>query len=302
MSSTLPDEITYKKLVLVKQLYQRAIVGSQSGYSAPDRILVVIIFDLACETAIKAIITSLDSTKTPDEKFQSLIDQADSILSKNGMADLPNKAQIRHVHAIRNDAQHKAKYPNENDVSDCRTYTRDFLTEVIKEVWTLDFEDIRLSELVKGEKAKASLFNAETAFAEGNYSESLTQSSIALDDVLYWARQAMLLGQTFLAADGIVISAYGSDMKVSRDMLSAFKQMQELVLFTYLGINYVRYKHFRKISGHVYRALDGSIHANGNQELDQTSVEFALQYCIETIIQIEDRVGDSESILNEFGQ
>src|SRR5258708_2178365 len=192
MSSTLPDEITYKKLVLVKQLYQRAIVGSQSGYSAPDRILVVIIFDLACETAIKAIITSLDSTKTPDEKFQSLIDQADSILSKNGMADLPNKAQIRHVHAIRNDAQHKAKYPNENDVSDCRTYTRDFLTEVIKEVWTLDFEDIRLTELVKNDEVKNSLISAETAFVERNFSESLNQLDRALTSTLNHAEQIVL--------------------------------------------------------------------------------------------------------------
>ncbi len=121
------DQITYKKLVIVKQLYQNAVILSHSEFNIINKILSVVGFDLSIETALKAAFGSLESSKNPSETFQGLIQQVDRLCLDNKIDQIPDKANIQHIHSIRNDAQHKAKYPNEFEVSDCRTYTRDFL-------------------------------------------------------------------------------------------------------------------------------------------------------------------------------
>ena len=52
------DAITNKRLVLVKQLYQQGIQSS-SAYGPARRILAVVEFDLASETAMKTVVSSL---------------------------------------------------------------------------------------------------------------------------------------------------------------------------------------------------------------------------------------------------
>lgn len=148
------DPITRKKLIIVKQLYQNTIRQSASQHSTIDRLLSVIGFDLAIETLLRAIVGSLDSSKSPADGFQGLVQQCDNLLVGNGISAIPDKANIQYIHSIRNDAQHKAKYPNESDVSDCRTYTRDFLRKTITEIWALDFEKISLIDVVQHDKVR----------------------------------------------------------------------------------------------------------------------------------------------------
>lgn len=80
------------------------------------------------------MVSSLNTSVVPKTDFQAIVQQADSELASAGLAPIPDKGKIQHVRTIRNDAQHKAKYPNETDVSDCRTYTRDFLQQIVLNV------------------------------------------------------------------------------------------------------------------------------------------------------------------------
>ena len=75
------DPITRKKLIIVKQLYQNAVIKSASRHSIIDRLLSVIGFDLAIETVLRAVVGSLDSSKPPVDGFQSLVQQCDSLLT-----------------------------------------------------------------------------------------------------------------------------------------------------------------------------------------------------------------------------
>lgn len=142
------DAITRKKLIIVRQLYQNAMIQSASRHSIIDRLLSVIGFDLAIETVLRAIVGSLDSSKSPADGFQALVQQCDLLLTGSGNNAIPDKANIQYIHSIRNDAQHKAKYPNEFDVSDCRTYARDFLRNVVSDFWGVDFERISLVDVI----------------------------------------------------------------------------------------------------------------------------------------------------------
>jgi hypothetical protein len=63
---TIPvDTIVRKKLILVKQLYQNALLQSSSRHNILNRILSVIGFDLSTETLLRAIVSSLETRKVP---------------------------------------------------------------------------------------------------------------------------------------------------------------------------------------------------------------------------------------------
>ena len=93
----IPDEITLKKLYLVKQLYRHADMLSIAQHSAVNRIVAVISFDLTVETALKVVVGALESKDQPDKVYDGLIQQANDKLAKAGLGSIPNESTIRRV-------------------------------------------------------------------------------------------------------------------------------------------------------------------------------------------------------------
>jgi len=88
------DQIIHKKLFLTKQLYQHAEIQSLRTRSAVSRIMAVIGFDLAIETALKVVVSALETKVQPDKVFDSLIQQANDKLAKAGFPSLQMRAQF----------------------------------------------------------------------------------------------------------------------------------------------------------------------------------------------------------------
>jgi len=289
------DPITHRKLILVKQLYQQAVVQSASQHSFVGRIMSVIGFDLAIETVLKAVVGSLEPSKVPSDAFQGLVQQSDKLLVDGGYNPVPDKANIQYVHSIRNDAQHKAKYPNESDVSDCRTYTRDFLQKIVADVWGLSFERISLTDIVQHQKVKEFLVDAETALSQSDYQEAVQQAAAGLTWALRSVKTA-IVGRTPSFARAFLMEESFGRMKSDRDVYRAFERMQETLLYIALGMNYADYMHYRQIAGSVQFTLNGRPHYYGMKEhIDAGDAEFLVAYCTDTVVQIESRVGSLDA-------
>lgn len=292
------DPITHKKLILVKQLYQQAVVQSASQHSIVGRIMSVIGFDLAVETVLKAVVGSLEPSKVPSDGFQGLVQQAEALLVKASCNPVPDRANIQYVHSIRNDAQHKAKYPNESDVSDCRTYTRDFLRKIIADVWGLSFEEISLTDIVQHKKVKEFLVNAERALGQGDYQQAVEQAAAGLTFALGRVKTAVV-GPTSHFVDSFVMGdGFGelaSDIQ-GRDAYRAFVRMQETLLYVALGMNYADYMHYSRIAGEVYFAGSGEpVYQGMKEHIDTSDAEFVVAYCTDAVIQVESRVGSLDA-------
>jgi len=298
MSPIPMDPITQKKLILVKQLYHQAVVQAASQHSTIGRILSVIGFDLAVETALRAVVGSLDASKTPADGFQGLVQQCDTLLSPAGYNPIPDKANIQYVHSIRNDAQHKAKYPNEADVSDCRTYCRDFLRKVVADVWGLDFEKISLTDAVHDNKVKQLLLGAETALSQKEYQTAIQQAAAGLTCGLDRVEAAVVGRLPSGARSIVVLDAFGRPLSESeaQDTYRALEQAQETLLYVALGMNYTDYMAYKQIVGHVYLVADWSYYCIGGKENPGANdAEFVVAYCTDTIVQIENCVGSLET-------
>lgn len=134
-----------------------------------DRILSLISFDLANETLIKNAIVAVNSRIKIVSDLNELLKVADDVFKKAMplIPPVPDAQKVRRVRKIRNAAMHDATYPTPADISDCRTYTKDFIQQLVLNVWNQDFTSIRLSDLIRHPSVKSYLSQAELKLEEG---------------------------------------------------------------------------------------------------------------------------------------
>jgi len=103
--------------MLSKQIFQCGVIQSEGSAPPVDKLLAVIQFDWANENSIKAVFRALNSTRKIPQQFSILIRDTDALLVSNNLGNLPNQAHLTHIHNIRNDAQHHARYPNDSSAT-----------------------------------------------------------------------------------------------------------------------------------------------------------------------------------------
>lgn len=297
------DLITRKKLILVKQLYQQAVVQSVAHHSYVGRIMSLIAFDLAAETVLKAIVAALEPSKSVDNSFQSLIQQADKLMVEAGLPSVPDKANIQHVHSLRNDAQHKAKYPNETDVSDCRTYVRDLLQKIIADVWGLSFENLSLADVVQDDEVKEYLLTAQDALENGEYTEALVHAEAGLKSALLRV-EATFVGRLDSRTRAFITMNWREEQIVDDDTFHAFERMRHTFLLSTVGLSISGYWRYHKRVYTVISSLDfledgglefEPVEGEVEPELTSNDAEFVVAYAVNAVLQIENFVGDFDS-------
>ncbi len=287
------DVITRKKLILVRQIYQRAVIQSEVLHSEFDRIMSLIAFDLANETILKAIVAVLDPAKTADNKFQAIIQSADALLVAKGLPDVPDKVKIQHVHSLRNDAQHKAKFPNASDVSDCRTYTRDFLQQVVSNTWGQDFHTISLTDVITHPRVRSLLVQAEVNLKEDKPEWAIGHAKAAFEVAVHKVKPS-------------VVGRYADNMRTSFEfkgkwlhldssMVDTIKKISNAVFLSVVGLDHPSYLRYVKLSWKIGVANFGDrIEIGLNEMPTLEAAEYVVNYVINSVIQIESLVGDIE--------
>jgi hypothetical protein len=291
------DAITHKKLVLVKQLHHQAVVRTHSPCGIVARIIGLICFDLSVETVLKIAVSCLDPSKTPADSFQGLIQQCETLMTASSLGDIPDKANIQHIHSLRNDAQHKAKYPNDSDINDCRTYCSDFHNKFLTQLWGISIDAISLTDLIQHAQVKQFLIDAEAALSKKDYVGAVENASAALSTALELVDSAIVGRKpSFISGAFMMSDGFGRSVKPDRDVFQAFKRMQQVLLYVSLGIRYSDYMRYHAIAGYTSFTMDGKHHTTGmKQPLEANDAEFVVSYCIDTIAQIEGQVGSLDA-------
>lgn len=250
------DHSTRRKLILVKQIYQRALAQSQATHSAVDRLFALIGFDLAVETLLKTVFDALERKDKNDRNFPAVVEQALNALKKKNLPQ-PSTKNILRVHDLRNDAQHQARYPTEIELSDCRTYTRDFLSELCTTVWGQSFEAISLIDAINHEKAKELLLEAEKDFLN-NDPGSVAVKSIVVFKTIVGGLANAVTERIEYSVNGIVVTESFKEPKASERVFRAFMRTRELVVFQTLGVNLQDYLRFKRYTRYIAVSLAGN--------------------------------------------
>jgi len=292
------EQITKRKLIMVKQIFNEALFHSERKSNSASRILAMIGFDLAVETILKTVYSAFEDKNKPKENFPALVDQTERILKQESIGSIPKRKEIFNVHEIRNDAQHKARYPTSNEIDEVRIYIRDFLNELISQVWNISFFELSFVDFIKNDEIRSLLTDSEQEFRNTKYVECVKKSAYALEQTLRKIKED-IVGESLDFTQGFVMldsNDEPSSMFTNQTALNAFRTMQNSLLFSSLGLNYLDYRNFKKIAGEVHLVVSGKIlHIGLKEDLTQEDAHFVLMYSIDTINKIEDLVGDIEN-------
>jgi hypothetical protein len=292
------DAITRRKLAISKQVY---LEGSRqrAKTSSVGRLLAVVGYDLAVETALKAAIRFLDPKVSLKGDFPHIIGVAKSALQSAGLGDLTDVAAIQHVHDVRNAAQHEGRLPTSEEVDESHFTARSFLDHFLAQVWGHSLDSIAASELVADAECKAHLDAAEAAFTAGDFTTAIARAAEALAWALLRVKNALVgRGDTWVRAI-LTEDSFGKP-KASRELTQSIERTQQTVLYVALGLDYGDYVRYQAVAGSVTFMMAGSAHHYGAKENpDQADAEAVIAYASEAVTQIEARVG---SIARPFGR
>jgi hypothetical protein len=285
-----PDLVTHRKLAIVKQVYLDAT--RQRAKATPvARLLAVVGYDLAIETALKATIRALDPRAQIKGEFRDLTKQANSALLGASFGDLPQSAAIQVVRNIRNAAQHEGRLPTTDEENECHVIARGFLDELLGRVWAQSLAAVQTSQLVLDPDSKARLEAGDAALLAGDYATAIAKAGEALEWALLRVKNALVgRGDTWVRA--ILTEDTFGHPKASRDLTQSIERTQSTVLYLALGLDYGEYIRFKSVAGTVRFMSGGNSSIFGAKDNpDHSDAESALAYSSESIIQIEARVG-----------
>jgi hypothetical protein len=286
---------TRKKLILAKQLYRRAFRHATTLHSKLDGLLAVVIFDLAIETVLKGVVASLTTQKTPTDSFAGLIQQAEHLMGEKQLGNLLDKAHINYVHEIRNGVQHKASYPNDSDLGDCRTYARDFLYGITRQIWDVEFDELSMVDLIRHDGVSNLMSKAESALDRGDTIEAAKHAAhglqVALDQT-----SVVVAGRHSPMTRAIIVEEAFKKTKSDTRLFRSILRLRDTVLYNSLGMDYALFLRFRALVGKPIFTIDGKVHFPTMREaIEPEEAAFVVAYAIDTVVQIEEIVGDLNS-------
>lgn len=283
------DINTRKKLIIVKQIYQRALIQSQFTHRDVDRMLAVIGFDLANETILKTVAVELNNTIKLKWYFNEVIEQINVELGEKSRLQL-DTINIGKVHDIRNATQHHARYPTVNELNDCRTYTRDFLEIIFNDIWSESFNSISLVDAIQNSKAKKELKEAETNLENADFREAMTKSKATFDILVFDLANSITKGFSPYISSLVVASSFDKT-ESDENVFTAFTRMRDLIVYQAVGINPLEYLKFlrltRFIGIHIMADESYTVGFSTNKIPNKEETEFVFNFVINSIIHIE---------------
>jgi hypothetical protein len=196
------DEVTIKRLVLVKRLYLEGVEKASHRHNYSDQMLAVINLFLAVETLMGSVVLAADEQpekavgtkgyvggppnlelvsrfKMGDyHKFEQLYNQVVAILRSCGSGILGqderlfNWGALERLQKARNDAQHGAKAPHPSDLPELTAIAREFIERVIQLYFPhlgSSLAEISLANLIEDDVLRQFIEHAETTLGQGQF-------------------------------------------------------------------------------------------------------------------------------------
>jgi hypothetical protein len=157
--SAIVYDATKRRLIYVKKLYLHGQehIPYQTEF---DRLIAIHHFDNAVELLLKCMATQFSATfKNPQSvKFPDLWNEVSEEYQKKIGSELPKKTEMFQLHSLRCDVQHWGLSPFSSEVVNrFDVYVSDFVTQVMQDVFGIDFKELFMSALKTRARWKVSL-------------------------------------------------------------------------------------------------------------------------------------------------
>jgi len=165
------DEKMKRRLIYAKYLFLHGQEHARDGTEV-SRMIAIHNFDNAVEWILKCV-ASERGLKPKKGKFFFY----DELL--DGMRDLLLIVEMGALHDLRNSVQHYGNIPSGEGTIRYMKEAEDFLKNVVKEVFYIEFSELSLASLIEDESIKSLMAEAEKKLEENKYEASIKLSSEA---------------------------------------------------------------------------------------------------------------------------
>lgn len=207
---------------------------------------------------------------------------ADATGASGNPPPLPGEGGATEVHELRNGAQHRGRAPSDEELAACRGYTHLFLSRVVESVWGVTFDTLAQSGAIDEQTCRERMEGAEAALASGDYlgAARAARSALARASALATRDQephfALKLARTAM---------FGTE---DRELAAVRAQVRSLTL----GLDPALQSRLARLTGNHSIMGDGSDKWRDPEEaIDLEGAEWAIAYCTDAIVSIEERFG-----------
>lgn len=249
------------RFAIAKEMY---IHGAEEArkHSSVSRILAVLNFDYVAETLIKAVLldknVKLEKNAGDYKTFPNLINDLRMYYNNASVIN-----EIIALHKARNDIQHNASIPSDQDINRHRLNIRLFFDDICKNIYQskVTFDSISLAYLVDSKNEIIILTEMETALQKENFADSIMY---AKESVQYHKR----LMNTNLNAPSIwrqhnyryILSGLGSQSRIGLHSLPSLDSQAE--------------QYFDELNNAIKWLLDRNIFPQHYEEVEQLLTPF----------------------------
>ena len=298
--SKINEDNLIKRLVLIKYLYLTAKEQSkQFGAFAAFSIL-------AFHDCVEMLLILIAQQK--DKKIQKhFLDYWDII------PDLPYKGKMDNLNVVRKNLKHYATFPNNEEIDRCCDDVRIFLTDIIKNYFKTDIDELRLSSLITFDKVKEDVEKAETFMKENHFYESLEKSKTAFMKLLatydsnkgQWRNSIINIGEKVSNDYRDFAKSCNSSDKWFKHTTQTVNSVREVLKITALGIDYRRYSLFNFITPHVIEGCDatGSIYVSEKKDVFESTKNVSskdCQFCIDFVVDCALKLQEFDFDINKY--
>jgi hypothetical protein len=279
------DDLTRHRLLIAKRAFANAERHCEEPRDESSAIVAVVLFDFAIETVLKTSATALGVAR-PETAIPVLVRQVAARL--RGVGDhWGTGARTLRIRALRNAAQHEARYPNNMELAEVRVYARDAFRDLLERVWGVSPIELDVSRLVRDPRARAGLAEAHDALAKGRLDEAVRAAIRSLENALEPIRLALFTGIDYGIGQGFVMLDGGPDE--GRTFFEIFSAMEDQMVLLAAGLNITDMAELWRLVGHHWSGL----HAwpLKVQHLSDQQAQRVVEVCSELVLKIEGRVG-----------
>ena len=241
------DELTTKRLAVIKQLYLHGV--EQSYEVEPMNGFSILSFHDSVEMFMKLCAEVKGVKITKDVKFGDYFSKLPDLLCNATMSNLNSKrVSLKHYGAL----------PSKLDIEISRVNVADFFEQNTPIFFNVQFDEISLVSLIKYNSVRNYLDKSLSDLSSKKYKESITNSQIAFKELM-WCYETentknfeSILGKscdfTFQSSFHLNVGL-GSDFNSFIDNVSeSIPLLEERLNIIGLGIDYMRYRKFKLLS------------------------------------------------------
>ena len=250
-----PGRVIMELLVRTRTLLEHSLLHSTIN-SPLDRMIAIHGLDNTVEWLIRIVIRHLDieaitgkNLGTPE--LASLAREVNKFLQHYHQFPLPYLSDIKMLRQVRNLVQHGAVDP----ASELPRFTRiaeQFFVEVLRLIFGLSRDALRISSLIKDEEIRKFLERAEQKLDQGTYLESVVSCRNAFENAFF--KQSSGSASIFVVAATLISCTMTATQRTHQWVFNEMANEFELIR---LGINRKRYERFADYLQHIpgkYRA------------------------------------------------